>query len=94
MIISFKQSKWLEKFISFITQKRNTYKNDFEKNFYKLLVIAAFGKFLENIRNRLELEIIKKDDIKKLLNDNQNLQSMVFTNHMKTMIFTLSNKTK
>ena len=34
-IISFKQSKWLEKFISFNTQKRKTSKNDFEKDFYK-----------------------------------------------------------
>ena len=66
-IISFKQSKWLESYISFNTQKRNRAKNDFEKDFFKLLVNAAFGKFLENIRNRLELEIIKKDDIKKII---------------------------
>ena len=35
-IISFKQSKWLEKYISFITRKRNKTKNDFEKDFFKL----------------------------------------------------------
>ena len=64
-IISFKQSKWLERYISFYTQKRNNAKNDFEKDFIKLLVNAALGKFLENIRNRLELELIKKDNIKK-----------------------------
>ena len=66
-IISVKQSKWLESYISFNTQKRNRAKNDFEKDFFKLLVNAAFGKFLENIRNRLELELIKKDDIKKVI---------------------------
>ena len=66
-IISFKQSKWLESYISVNTQKRNKAKNDFEKDFFKLLVNAAFGKFLENIRNRLELELIKKDDIKKII---------------------------
>ena len=71
-IISFKQSKWLENFISFNTQKRNRAKNFFEKGFFKLLVSAVFGKVLEIVRNRLELELIKKDDIKKLLNDNQN----------------------
>ena len=65
-IISFKQSKWLESYISFNTQKRNRAKNDFEKDFFKLLVNAAFGNFLENIRNRLELELIKNDDIKKI----------------------------
>ena len=30
--ISFKQSKWLEKYINFNTQKRNKAKNEFEKN--------------------------------------------------------------
>ena len=44
-IISFKQSIWLEKYISFKTQKRNRAKNDFEKDFFKLLDNAAFGKF-------------------------------------------------
>ena len=37
-IISFKQSKWLEKYINFNTQKRNQALNDFEKSFYKLLI--------------------------------------------------------
>ena len=36
-IISFKQSRWLEKYINFNTQKRNQAVNDFEKDFYKLL---------------------------------------------------------
>ena len=66
-IVSFKQSKWLENYISFNTQKRIKAKNDFEKDFFKLLVNAAFGKFLEIVRNRLELYLIKKDDIKKII---------------------------
>ena len=67
--ISFKQSKWLEKYISFNTQKRNRARNDFAKDFFKLLVNAAFGKFLENVRNRLgDIELIKKDDITKIIN--------------------------
>ena len=35
--ISFRQSRWLEKYINFNTQKRNQAVNDFEKDFYKLL---------------------------------------------------------
>ena len=60
VVISFKQGKCLEKYISFNTQKRNKAEKDFEKDFFKLLVNAAFGKFLENVRNRLELELIEK----------------------------------
>ena len=70
-IISFKQSKWLEKYISFNKQKRNRAKNDFEKYFFKLLVNAAFGKKMENVRNRLKIEFIKKYDYKKILFNNQ-----------------------
>ena len=72
-IISFKQSKWLECYISFSTQKRNKAKNEFEKDFFKLLVNAAFGKFFENIRNRLDLELIKKDNIKKTVDQQSKL---------------------
>ena len=66
-IISFNQSKWLENYITFITQRRNKAKNDFEKDFFKLLVNAASGKFLENVRNRLRLELNEKEDIKKII---------------------------
>ena len=72
-ITSFKQSRWLEGYISFNTQKRNKTKNDFEKDFFKLLVNAAFGKFLENVPNRLRLELIEKDNIKKIINQHSEL---------------------
>ena len=60
-MISFRQSKWLEKYINFITQKRNQAVNDFEKDFYKLLKNAFYGKTMENVRNRLKIKFIKKD---------------------------------
>ena len=72
-IISFKQSKWLEKYISFNTQKRNKAKKDFEKDFYKLLNNLFHEKTLENVRNRLRLEFIKKDDYKKIIKQQSKL---------------------
>ena len=71
-IISFKQCKWLEKCINFNTQKGNKAKNDFEKIFYKLLINAFYGKTMENVRNRLGLEIIEKDDYKKNIKQQPN----------------------
>ena len=58
-IISFRQSKWLQKYNSFNTQKRTRAKNDFEKDFFLLLVNAAFGKMMEKIRNRIKIGLIK-----------------------------------
>ena len=65
--IPFKQSKWLENYISFKTQKRNIAKNDFEKDFSKLLVNPFFGKMIQKVRNRLKIEFIKKYDYKKII---------------------------
>ena len=66
-VISFKQSKWLEKYIDFNTQKRNQAVNDFKKDFSKLLNNAFHGKTMENVRNRCKIEIIKRDDYNKIL---------------------------
>ena len=66
-IISFKQSNWLEKYINFNTQKRNKTENDFEKDFYKLLINALYGKTMENVRNRLGLKFFKKGEYKKII---------------------------
>ena len=72
-IISFKQSKWLEKYISFTTKKRSLSKNDFEKDFYKILVNAFYGKCMENVRNRIKVDFIKKDDNDKIIKQQSKL---------------------
>ena len=72
-IISFKQSRWLEKFISFITLKCNRAKNDFEKDFYKLLNNAFYGKAIENVRNRLKIKFIKRDDQREIIKQQSKL---------------------
>ena len=66
-IISFKQSRWPEKYINFNTQKRNKAKNDFEKDFYKLLNKAFYGKTMENVRNRLKIKFVNKDDYREII---------------------------
>ena len=72
-IISFKQSTWFEKYISFNTQKRNKAKNDFEKDFFKLLNNAFYGKTMENVRNRLKIKFIKKDDYSEIIKQQSKL---------------------
>ena len=55
-VISFKHSMWLAKYLNFNTQKRNQAVNDFEKDFYKLLNNAFYGKTCENVRGRIKVE--------------------------------------
>ena len=72
-VISFKQNKPLEKYISFDTKKRNRAKNDFEEDFYNLINNAFYGKIMENVHNRIKVEFTKKDDTDKIIKQQSQL---------------------
>ena len=67
-VYKFKQSPWLAKYIIYNTEQRKKAKTEFEKHFYKLMNNSFYGKTIENIRKRLNLDLIDKSDTHRIIN--------------------------
>ena len=79
-VISFSQSPWLKQYIDFNTNKRKEATEDFEKDMYKLMNNAVFGKTMENVRKRTPYELVSNQKrYQKLIND-PSFKNCVFVN--------------
>ena len=68
IILSFKQSDWLKKYVDFNTKKRQESPDEFNKGLYKLLNNCIYGKSIENQRKRMNVKLISdKKHIKNVL---------------------------
>ena len=75
-VIEFNQEAWLKKYIDMNTELRKKVSNDFEKDFFKLMNNAVFGKTIENVRKHRDIKLVKTDHKRNKLVSEPNYHTM------------------
>ena len=76
----------MKKYLDFNTEKRKNAANDFEKDFFKLMISSVYGKTMENLRKRIKVRIINnKEDFLKYTSRPTHITHRIFDNNCATI---------
>ena len=75
-VIEFDQEEWLKEYIDVNTELSKKATNDFQKNFFKLMNNAVFGKTMENVRKNRDIKLVKTDKKRNKLVSEPNFHTM------------------
>ena len=85
-LIEFEQEAWLKEYIDINTELRKKATNHFEKEFFKLMNNAVFGKTMENVRKHRDLKLVKSDKKRNKLVSEPNFHTMKLIDNNLTII--------
>ena len=77
--IKFNQNAWLKPYIDMNTDLRQKAINDFEKDFFKLMNNAVFGKTMENVRKHRYIKIVTTERTRNYLVSEPNYYTTSFS---------------
>ena len=52
----------MKKYIDFNTEKRKNASNDFDIDFFKLMINSVYRKTMENLRKRINLRLVNNEE--------------------------------
>jgi hypothetical protein len=82
--IKFEESAWMKQYIDMNTRLRTAAKNDFERDFFKLMNNSVFGKTMENIRNRVNIQLVNSEEKARKLISKPNYESRTIFSENRT----------
>ena len=85
-VIEFEQEAWLKEYIDVNTELRKKATNDYEKDFFKLMNNAVFGKTMENVRKHRDIKLVKTDKKRNKLVSEPNFHTMKLIDNNLSMI--------
>ena len=83
--LQFDQSAWMEPYIQLNTELRKKATTDFEKDLYKLMNNSVFGKTMENLRKRVNVQLVcssEEDRLRKLIASPAFARHQIFDNDL------------
>ena len=82
-IIQFKQKAWLKVYIDMNTGLRKNVKNEFEKNFFKLMSNSILGKTMKNERSHRDIKLVTSNKRRRRIVSEPNYYShKAFSDHL------------